>query len=385
MATRPLIIPVFLPHLGCRHHCLFCNQKAINREIPSPPSVRNFIKRALERFPVHQEGRNRQIAFYGGSFTAMDQETQVSYLKEVRPFLSAGRIDSVRLSTRPDALDEEVLTVLKAHGVSTVEVGVQSMADEVLLLSERGHRAEDTVSAVLRLIRWGFEVGVHLMSGLPGDTCDDFLRSIDQIVKLRPDFIRIHPALVLKGAPLETLWRAGKYSPLSLNQAVEWLKRGIPKLEKGTIRIARIGLQPSEELEAHLLAGPYHPAFHQLVDSAIFYDMAEHMLQDNLDGSPPVFVCYPKDLSSLRGQRNENLMKLREKFGLEDIRIETNEEVRKGSLILKTSSGIFSMDRQCLAAKESTRDKFWKSGSFSDLNRGPEKACLWAGRCSQGD
>jgi len=347
----PIIIPIFLPHLGCRQHCLFCNQRATVKEVPSPQLVQELIETSLSHVPSQPGEREKQVAFYGGSFTAMDRETQVSYLKEARPFLSAGRIDSVRLSTRPDALNETTLPMLKEYGVKTVEVGAQSMVDEVLLLSRRGHRAKDTVSAVLRLKRRGVEVGVHLMIGLPGDTCDDFLRSLDQIIELRPDFVRIHPALVLKGAPLEVLWRSGKYSPLPLNQAVEWLKRGIPKLEKGGIRIARIGIQPTAELEAHFLAGPYHPAFHQLVDSAIFYDMAEHMLRNDPNGSQPVLVCYSKDLSSLRGQRNKNLLKLRERFGFQDIRIETNEGVRKGSLFLKTSSGIFCMDRQELAVE----------------------------------
>lgn len=371
MVRTPLIIPIFLPHLGCRHHCLFCNQKAVTKEIPSLLSVRKSIERALERFPLHHKGRERQVAFYGGSFTALDQETQVSYLKQVGPFLSAGRIDSVRLSTRPDALGEKVLGVLKTHGVRTVEVGVQSMADEVLLLSGRGHRAEDSASAILRLKRGGFEVGLHLMIGLPGDTFEGFMRSLDQIIELRPDFVRIHPALVLKGAPLETLWRAEEYLPLSLNEAVEWLARGVLKLEKGNIPVARIGLQPSDELEAHLLAGPYHPAFHQLVDSVIFFDMAEHLLRSNPAGSQPVFVCYPKDLSNLKGQRNENLLKLMENSGLQNIRIETNDEVKKGSLALRTSSRIYYMDRLNLPAP--------------DINRVPEKACLPAGRYSPGD
>jgi histone acetyltransferase (RNA polymerase elongator complex component) len=375
---NPLIIPIFLPHLGCRQHCLFCNQKVTVREIPSPSSVRKLIERALEHFPIHKMGRERQIAFYGGSFTAMDQETQVSYLKEVRPFISAGRIDSVRLSTRPDALNETTLAMLKGSGVKTVEIGAQSMVDEVLILSRRGHQAEDTASAILRLRDRDFEVGVHLMNGLPGDTCDYFMRSLDEIIDLRPDFVRIHPALVLKGAPLEVLWRSEKYSPLSLNQAVEWLKRGILKLEKGGIPIARIGLQPTEELEAHLLAGPYHPALHQLVDSAIFYDMAEYMLRNYLNGSQPALVCHSKDLSSLRGQKNENILKLKEKFGLQDIPVEGGEGVRKGSLFLKTSSEVFYMDRRELPVEGMAQDKFYEPDSYPDVNRGLEKAC-WRG------
>ncbi len=208
----------------------------------------------------------------------MDPEDQVSYLREVHPFLAAGRIDSIRISTRPDALSEEVLSLLQEHGVRTVEIGVQSMIDDVLLLSNRGHSAADAVSAISRLKQRNFEVGAQLMIGLPGDSIERFLRTLDLLVPLRPDFLRIHPTLVLRGAPLETLWRSGQYVPLSLDEAVQWLKRGLLALEKASVPVARIGLQPSRELEDHLVAGPYHPSLSQLVRSAIALDMASHLL-----------------------------------------------------------------------------------------------------------
>ena len=276
----------------------------------------------------------------------MSREDQLSYLSEVQPFISTGQIDSIRLSTRPDALNEEILAMLKEYGVKTVEVGVQSMVDEILLLSKRGHTAKDSASAILRLNRRGFEVGVHLMIGLPGDSFEKYLQSIDRIIHLKPDFVRIHPTLVLKGASLESLWKSGKYSPMTLDDAVEWLKKGMLKLESASIPIARIGLQPTKELEENLLAGPFHPALHHLVDSAIFYDMAETLLLKHLKAPDPVFVCNPKDLSSLKGQRNKNILSLRGRFRLQNIQIETNEEIQKGLLFLKTSSEIFGMERQ---------------------------------------
>jgi histone acetyltransferase (RNA polymerase elongator complex component) len=344
----PLILPVFLPHLGCRQHCLFCNQKTTIREVPSPRSVRGFIEVSLDHFPSHQGEREKQVAFYGGSFTAMRLEDQVSYLKELQPFLSSGRIDSIRLSTRPDALREETLATLQQYGVKTIEVGLQSMSDEVLLLSKRGHTAEDSISAMSRLKHWGFEVGVHLMIGLPGDTIDRFLCSLGRIINLRPDFVRIHPALVLRGAPLEVLWRDGKYAPLSLDHAIHWLKKGILVLEKASIPLARMGLQSTKELENHLLAGPFHPALHQLVDSALFYDMAENLLQKYPNGSKPALICHPKDLSNLKGQKNENVLRLKNRFKLSDIFIYSRKDVERGWLALQTRGGEVSIDRKSL-------------------------------------
>jgi histone acetyltransferase (RNA polymerase elongator complex component) len=345
---HPLIIPIFLPAMGCRERCLFCNQKAPTKGLPSPSSVRNFIEASLAGIPFDKKNKEKQVAFYGGSFTAIHRDEQVCFLKEVQPFITSGLIDSIRVSTRPDALEEETLSLLKECRVKTVEVGVQSMIDEVLLLSHRGHGAADTVDAVSRLKDREFEVGLQLMVGLPGDTCDRFLQTLDRIIQLKPDFLRIHPTLVLKGAPLEILWRAGEYSPLSLDEAIQWLKKGILKLEESSIRVARIGLQPTKELETDYLAGPYHPAFRQLIDSAIFFDMAKYLLQNFPNGSKAIFFCNPKEISNLKGQRNENSLKLKNHFKLSEILIDGRQELPRGSLGLQTQEGEVSIHRKSL-------------------------------------
>jgi histone acetyltransferase (RNA polymerase elongator complex component) len=242
-------------------------------------------------------------------------------------------------------LDEEILQTLKEYGVKTVEIGAQSMSDKVLLLSERGHSAEDIRIAVLRLRQWRFQLGIHLMIGLPGDTFDLFLQTLDQIVDLKPDFLRIHPTLVLKGAPLENLWRTGRYSPLSLNEAIQWLKRGLLKLEKASIPVARVGLQPTNDLEENFLAGPYHPALRQLVDSAIFFDMAQHLLQISPNRYQAIFICSPKEVSNLKGHRNENILKLREKFKLSEILIHERKELPRGCLSIQTQGGEVAIHR----------------------------------------
>jgi histone acetyltransferase (RNA polymerase elongator complex component) len=344
----PLIIPIFLPNLGCREQCLFCNQKSTKDGPPSPSSVKDFIVTSLSKFPSEQKDREKQVAFYGGSFTAIHRDNQVRYLKEVQPFLASALIDSIRISTRPDAFNKETLALLKEYGVKTVEVGVQSMVDEVLFLAKRGHCAEDAVSATLRLKRQGFEVGLQLMIGLPGDTCNRFLQTLDRVVELKPDFLRIHPTLVLKGAPLEMLWREGRYSPLRLDEAVQWLKKGVLRLEDSSIPIARIGLQPTRELERDYLAGPYHPSFRQLVDSALFFDMATSLLRISQKNDQALFFCHPKEISNLRGQKNENIMRLKEDFKLSEIFINGRQELPRGTLGLQAQGGEVSIHRKSL-------------------------------------
>jgi histone acetyltransferase (RNA polymerase elongator complex component) len=344
---RPLIIPVFLPHAGCSEQCLFCNQKATARTIPSPSEVQAFVETALRSFPP-SGGKRRQVAFYGGSFTAIPRRDQAAYLGTLRPFLASGSVDSIRVSTRPDRLEEEDLDLLKTFRVQTVEVGTQSLEDKVLSLSRRGHAAEDTLKAVSRLKALGFEVGIHLMIGLPGDSREGFLETLDLVIGLRPDFVRIHPTLVLRGAPLETLWRSGEYSPLPLNEAIQWLQQGILKLEKAALPVARLGLQASKELESFCLAGPYHPALRHLVDSEIYYEMAVRLLRDHPAGEMATFHCHPREASNLRGQGNRNILRLREGFGLKEIRIDTGMEIPAGSLFLQTRTGQAGMERKDL-------------------------------------
>ena len=345
--ANPLIIPIFLPNLGCRRRCIFCNQKTVAAEVPSPPRVRELLEASLRQLPSGQ-ARSRQVAFYGGSFTAISKEDQTAYLREVQPFLASGQIDSVRVSTRPDALDGEVLSLLKGYGVRTVEIGTQSMVNDVLLLSRRGHSAEETVSAVNRLKDGGFEVGIHLMIGLPGDSLDLFLQTVDQVICLKPDFLRIHPTLVLKGTPLEALWREGKYLPMTIDRSVQWLKSGLLKLEASSIPVARIALQPTKELEASYLAGPWHPAFRHLVDSEIFFDMASRLLESHRGGPGPAFLCHPKEVSNVRGQKNGNIQRLKKDFGLKSLWVKERDDLPRGFLVLQTPTGEILIQRKDL-------------------------------------
>jgi histone acetyltransferase (RNA polymerase elongator complex component) len=188
------------------------------------------------------------------------------------------------------------------------------------------------------------------MIGLPGDTRDCFLQTLDRVIDLRPDFVRIHPTLVLKGAPLENLWREGRYSPLSLEETINWLKRGLTRLENSSISVARIGLQPTDELQRDFLAGPYHPALRQLIDSAIFFDMAMSLLQESQKNGQALFFCHPKEISNLRGQKNENILKLKKHFNLSDILIDGRQDLPRGYLGLQTQGEEVSLHRKFLSS-----------------------------------
>jgi histone acetyltransferase (RNA polymerase elongator complex component) len=348
MPSSPIIIPVFLPFLGCRERCIFCNQRATGGSAVPLSSLREHLRTSLAQIPQKEKSRQKQIAFYGGTLTALDPEIQLPYFKEVQPFLTEGLVDSIRISTRPDALSPDVLPFLRKYGTRTVEIGAQSMIEEVLALARRGHSAEDTACATSRLKEEGFEVGLQLMMGLPGDSLPRFLQTLDRVIHLRPDFVRIHPALVVRGAPLESLWRSSHYAPLSLDESIDWLKIGLLKLERASIAVARVGLQPTEELDDHYLAGPYHPALRHQVDSAIFFDMAANLIADHRVGRRAMFLSHPGDVSIFRGQKNGNLLRLRTRFQLEEVSLHSLDSIPRGSLILQTGQANLTIRRMDL-------------------------------------
>ena len=187
------------------------------------------------------------------------------------------------------------------------------------------------------------------MIGLPGDSPDRFIQTLDQVIDLEPDFLRIHPTLVLKDAPLEALWRDGNYSPLTLEESIQWLKRGILKLERASIPIARIGLQPTKDLETCYLAGPYHPSLHQLIDSEIYFDMAMNLLETHQKEPEPLFICHPGEVSNVRGHKNSNLQRLRDRFGLKVILVQEREDIPRRALTLRTAIGETSVQKKDLS------------------------------------
>ncbi len=261
---KQLIIPIFLPFAGCPERCVFCDQNGISGAHGLPE--RAEVTEQINDYLVTWKGMGRrEVAFYGGSFTGLPAETQETYLKCVGPFLADGRIDGVRVSTRPDYVGEDTAAYLKGFGVDTVELGVQSMSDAVLGYSGRGHTATDTRTAVERLKSAGLRVGVQVMPGLPGDTAETVLDTIRELVELEPDFARIYPALVLKGTELERMYERGEYTPWGLDEMVELCREACRIFEEAGVAVIKVGLHPTEELKKSLVAGPFHPSFRQLL------------------------------------------------------------------------------------------------------------------------
>jgi histone acetyltransferase (RNA polymerase elongator complex component) len=228
-------------------------------------------------------------------------------------FIKTGSVRSLRTSTRPDFLDHDQIDRLKRAQVKTVEIGAQSMVDEVLDLSCRGHSSEDVRKAVTTLRENGFETGVHLMAGLPGDNRDRFFYSVDEVIRLRPDMVRIHPTLVFTGTALANSYERGDYHPLSMNEAVDLCGHALRRFERAGIPVIRIGLQPESDMErpGTILGGPYHPAFRSLVEGKLFFEMASRLLAsmpENLRQAN--FYVSPKDISFFRGLNNGNMERL---------------------------------------------------------------------------
>ncbi len=273
-------IPIFVPELACPHQCVFCDQEKISGThlIPQPTDVSTIVERYLETMP---ENRIINIAFFGGSFTGLPVDLQEQYLKEAFRFVKSGRVSGIRLSTRPDYINKEVLHLLKKYCVTTIELGVQSTNSEVLNKSGRGHTFEDIRNASTLICNYDFELGLQMMIGLPGDSYKKSIQTANDIVSLGADSTRIYPAIVVKGTALERLYHEGKYTPLTLEQAVEWTKDLVHIFEKNDVSIIRIGLHPSEELVIgkSLIAGPFHASLKEIVMSKIWEEIIDTELQ----------------------------------------------------------------------------------------------------------
>ncbi|MDF1591024.1 MAG: radical SAM protein [Desulfobacterales bacterium] len=333
---KPFIIPVFLPHAGCPNRCVFCDQTAITGEKPSLPSAESLCEQVNSFVAYKNKTRkNVQIAFYGGNFLGLAEKNVRMLLEEAAAFVRAGKVDSIRFSTRPDTIDAVRLNWLKAFPISAIELGVQSMDDSVLTLSNRGHTAKNTQKAVELLKEKKYQIGLQLMLGLPGDNEARAVKSAQKTVDLSPDFVRIYPTVVLKNSPLARLFQRGEYQPLSLEAAVSLAKKFYRIFEARGIPVIRMGLQSSEELDAgtNILAGPYHPAFGQLVYADFFLDKARSLLQ-NLKNSPESISIqiHPRSLSRLQGIRNQNIMTLKKEFGLQSIAMVTDNSLAENEL-----------------------------------------------------
>jgi histone acetyltransferase (RNA polymerase elongator complex component) len=309
MRQRPLIIPIFIPQEGCHHRCVYCDQPTISGASQAPwnrDSIRQHVQKYLpphNRYPV-------QLAFYGGSFTLLSEARQRRLLESVQEFIHRGQVHSLRLSTRPDAIEENNLRFLQTMRVNTIELGVQSLNDRVLVASARGHCSKETYEATEKLKKHGFEVGFQLMPGLPGDNRETFLKTVEKSIALAPNFVRIYPTVVLSSTPLERLFRSGRYKPLSLKEAVDWCRASKIRFDSASLPVIRMGLQPTRTLEkpGRIVAGPYHPAFGQLVNSAMWHEKISPALRMASLKSPHLVIHAPShQLAEIRGHQNSNI------------------------------------------------------------------------------
>jgi histone acetyltransferase (RNA polymerase elongator complex component) len=339
---KPLIIPFFIPHAGCPFICVFCNQWKISgaEEAVRPEKIGSVVTEYLKR-ARQWPGRHVEIAFYGGSFTALPQEVQTAYLQAAAELKSKGLINGLRLSTRPDFITEEIVERLLAYGVTTVELGVQSLADEVLAQTCRGHTAEDARNALLLLRRYPLAVGYQLMLGLPGDNPAFARLTLKKAVQDAPDFVRIYPTLVLKGTTLAKWYQEKKYRPWDLELAVETAAEWLGTFAFYQIPVIRLGLQAADNFtrDKDLLAGPYHPAFGELVESRLFLrqiEMGVEALSQKEDQLMQISF-HPAAQSKVLGQKKSNADYLRRKYHFSAFQFTCDAQLAEDDLIISTA------------------------------------------------
>lgn len=308
-------ISIFVPHIGCPHKCSFCNQNTItgHENAPTAKDVESAVKTALKQNDFEYE-----IAFFGGSFTAIDRQYMISLLESAYAFAqSSSRVTGIRISTRPDYIDDEILTLLKKYGVTSIELGAQSMNDNVLKMNMRGHIAEDVRKASRLIKKYGFELGLQMMTGLYGSDDEKDLFTANEIIKLMPDTVRIYPTVVLDHTYLGSLYKAGRYIPNDVRESVEICAKIVPLFNKNNIKIIRLGLHASDDIKNNMLAGGYHPSLGELVASKI-------MLSEILSHKPGNYTVYinEKSISKLIGNKRCNLIELKEKGYTIDIKFD---------------------------------------------------------------
>jgi histone acetyltransferase (RNA polymerase elongator complex component) len=335
LGPPPFIIPIFIPHQGCPHQCVFCNQNAITASAVAPLTSATVASQ-IEHYLGFRRHRRQQteIAFFGGNFLGLPSEVIHELLACAQQFVAQGRVDSIRFSTRPDTVTTERLECLKAFRVGTIEVGAQSLHERVLAETMRGHGVSAIRNAVTRLRERRYQIGLQLMVGLPGENPSRSMVSGQRAVALRPDFVRIYPTLVLAGSPLAEWYDCERYHPLTLNEAVRLTKRLYRLFRYHHIRVNRMGLQANQELDTghSIVAGPYHPSFGHLVAADIYLDLArngcEYLAAAGRLGKILTLAVHRRWESQLRGHRNQNLQWLAQRFRLESVNLHHDDDLQ---------------------------------------------------------
>ena len=301
-------VSLFVPFLGCPHRCSFCDQKAITgQQTTVTPS--DVVRAAQTAITSGADTANGQIAFFGGSFTMLQEDTMCSLLRAAQPFIENGAFSGIRISTRPDAIDPAVLSLLKQYHVTSIELGCQSTDDRVLMLNERGHTKADIASACQLIRASGIELGVQMMTGLPGDTVDGAIQTANDLIAFGAQTARIYPTLVLRGTRLARWWQSGEYQPQTLDEAVDLCATLLRLFEKSDVPVIRLGLHAQSDLQQNLLAGPFHPAFRELCEGKRYLDAMHAVLKGRKPGAYTLFVG-SRFYSKAAGQHRRNLKTL---------------------------------------------------------------------------
>jgi histone acetyltransferase (RNA polymerase elongator complex component) len=312
---RHFTIPVFLPMEACPFQCIFCDQDRIvgRKVIPSAEDVVSIIHQNLATIP--EKDAEVEVGFFGGTFTGLSPERQEAYLDRVLPFIENGRIKGIRLSTRPDFISGKILDLLRKYPVTTIELGAQSMNDEVLRKSGRGHTSFDTVNASRMIRDAGFSLGLQMMIGLPGDSEERSVNTAKKIIEIGAEEARIYPVIIIKGTPLEDLFRNGKYLPLTLEESIQVTKNIVRVFDESDVKIIRIGLHPSDGLikQTGYIAGPFHPSFRELVMTSLWTDRFEHLFS-GIPGESIEIRVNPSDFHPAVGYYGKNRKLLGKQF-----------------------------------------------------------------------
>ncbi len=310
-------IPVFVPHIGCPHSCVFCNQNTITgaESVVTAEIVRETIEQHLEY--IGNSASYVEVAFFGGSFTGIDVSLQTSLLEAAYEFVAEGRVDGLRCSTRPDFITAEILENLKKYDMKTIELGVQSTDSEVLLKSARGHSREDVFAASRLIKEYGFDLGLQMMPFLPGDTREKTLQTARDIISLAPQCVRIYPTLVVKDTALYTMYKSGAYTPAELDCAVEICAELTEMFEDAGIDVIRIGLQTTDSINAATVKGPYHEALGELVYSRIYRRRIEKHIADNNVTGDFIYYVPSGDVSKAVGHKKANTEYFKQKYNID--------------------------------------------------------------------
>ena len=354
MSKNYYIIPIFVPHEGCPHDCVFCNQDKItgvkkdslrivdnlSREniIPdcstteeeevTAESVRKTVYEYLET--INNKEATVEVSFFGGTFTGIKEEKQRELLEVAKEFKEKGLIDKIRLSTRPDYINDHILSYLKEYKTDIIELGVQSLNEEVLLKAGRGHGVKEVAEASRLIKEYGFVLGHQIMPGLPGDSFETDIDTVKKSISMKPDICRIYPALTIRGTFMEVMYNRGEYTPYTLEEAVEISKKMYRMYSENKVNVIRIGLQPTETINEakDVIAGPFHPAFRELVESSLMTELILEAMKEQ----KAVIHINPKEISKLYANKKMyfNLLKNNGKI----IKVEQDDKVERGRIIL---------------------------------------------------